>query len=724
MHGRMDHGLRDKILDGLRNPPPGTWSTVSNARCLGEGTDVPAIDAVLFAHPKTSDVDIVQAVGRALRPHPDAPGDSVVIVPITVPEEDGEIGDLDASAYSTLWQIVRALRAHDEPLGIALDTSRAHLASTDDTPLPAKITVELPAGTADRLLAQVRLLMVRQVTSLWWEGYGHATTYREQHNHLDVPAEHVTDTGHRLGRWILNARQHHRKGWMPADRITALDRLGMIWDTDQYRFETVLTHARTYRAAHGHLAVPQAHRTDDGYPLGIRINVLRRNYAKGRLPQQRIDALDDLGMVWHTRDQANEQLIAHARAYHAAHGHLRVPPGHVTQDGYPLGNTLKIRRSRYAHGDVHADVVQALDELGMIWDLRQARFADGLAACHRYRDRHGDLRVPVTHTDPEGYNLGDFIAYQRALHAGTVRDRTGQTRTLLPERRAALDELGMLWTVATAGRPPTDAEIAALRALPRQRGNPPAAALLALVDAGVEQKALAHALDTTTSSLSERLKRARENPSPAGPFASGLAAARTYHEHHGHLKPSEASDDADARTLSSWLTRQRRARRDGNLSDEQIAALDELGMEWDPRAARWQQGLQAARRYHGEHGHLRPSAGTVIDGTDLTVWLTRQRSAHRRGTLAPDRIAALDELGIDWTPGRGMADVRTEEAWQNRLDDARHYHAAHGHLDPPAPTIVNGRRLDAWLSVQRTRRNQGRLTPQQTAALDELAIRW
>ncbi|MFB6875885.1 helicase associated domain-containing protein [Streptomyces sp. NPDC056323] len=71
-----------------------------------------------------------------------------------------------------------------------------------------------------------------------------------------------------------------------------------------------------------------------------------------------------------------------------------------------------------------------------------------------------------------------------------------------------------------------------------------------------------------------------------------------------------------------------------------------------------------------------------------------------------------------------MADVRTERAWLNRLDDARQYHAAHGHLDPPAPTIVNGRRLDAWLGVQRTRRNQGRLTPQQTAALDELAIRW
>ncbi|MCX4850384.1 helicase associated domain-containing protein [Streptomyces sp. NBC_00893] len=58
--------------------------------------------------------------------------------------------------------------------------------------------MELPAGTADRLLAQVRLLMVRQVTSPWWEGYGHATTYREQHDHLDVPADHSTDNGHRL----------------------------------------------------------------------------------------------------------------------------------------------------------------------------------------------------------------------------------------------------------------------------------------------------------------------------------------------------------------------------------------------------------------------------------------------------------------------------------------------------------------------------------------------
>ncbi|MFB7215962.1 helicase associated domain-containing protein [Streptomyces sp. NPDC056255] len=57
--------------------------------------------------------------------------------------------------------------------------------------------------------------------------------------------------------------------------------------------------------------------------------------------------------------------------------------------------------------------------------------------------------------------------------------------------------------------------------------------------------------------------------------------------------------------------------------------------------------------------------------------------------------------------------------------EARYYHTTHGRLTPPAPAVVNGRRLGAWLSVRRTRRHQGRLAhPQQIAALDELGIRW
>ncbi|MGW2181283.1 Helicase associated domain protein [Streptomyces sp. NPDC001732] len=723
VHGRMEHRIRNRVLDRLRDTRDG-WSVISNARCLGEGVDLPAVDAILFAHPKRSVVDITQAVGRALRRDPQVPGPSTIIVPVIVPDEDGEIGDLDPGTYDTLWQVVRALRAHDEGFGAALDHQRSHGSSVNPQ-LPEKITFMLPPGASQDFLARMKLLLVQQTTSPWWEGHHEAVRYHEEHGHLDVPSRHVTDSGHRLGQWILNARQHHRKGWMPADRITALDRIGMIWDTDQHRFDTVLARARAYRDHHGHLNVPQAHRDEDGYRLGTQINVLRRTRAKDRLPPDRIAALDELGMVWNTRDQANQRLIQAARDFHAAHGHLRVPRDHTTHDGYRLGNALTTRRNRYAHGDVHADVVRALDELGMIWDPREARFQDGLAACRRYRERHGGLDVPTTFTDPEGYNLGDFIAYQRALNTGSVRDRNGRTRTLPPERRTALDELGMIWTAAPARRPPTDEEITALLALPQQRGKPPATALLALVEAGVEQKALATALDMSPSALNNRITKAR-TPTPARPdaFTQNLDQARAHHQLHGHLRPLDTDTDPAARSLSDWLAKQRTARRSGKLTPEQIAALDELDMEWDPADARWQQSFQAARAYHATHGHLRPPAGTVQDGTDLPVWLSRQRTAHRNNTLPPERAAALNELGIDWTPGHGVADVRAERAWHDRLDDARQYHAAHGHLRPPKNTLVNGRRLDAWLSVQRTRHKNGELTPGQVAALEALHIRW
>lgn len=186
----------------------------------------------------------------------------------------------------------------------------------------------------------------------------------------------------------------------------------------------------------------------------------------------------------------------------------------------------------------------------------------------------------------------------------------------------------------------------------------------------------------------------------------------------------ETADDSDTRSLARWLSRQRNARQSGQLSDEQIAALNELGMNWEPIGSRWQHSFQAASSYQQEHGHLQPPTGTVINGVDLTVWLSRQRAAHQRGTLLPDRVAALNNLGIDWTPNPGISKPRIDQAWQTRLNDARQYHATHGHLRPPTPTTVNGRRLDAWLSVQRARNRQGRLTPEQTAALDALGFHW
>lgn len=106
---------RNHKLDWLKDTSTvNTVRILSNARCLSEGVDVPALDAVLFLNPRDSQVDVVQSVGRVMRKAPDKQY-GYVILPITVPAgQSPESALADSSAYKVVWQVLQALRAHDE----------------------------------------------------------------------------------------------------------------------------------------------------------------------------------------------------------------------------------------------------------------------------------------------------------------------------------------------------------------------------------------------------------------------------------------------------------------------------------------------------------------------------------------------------------------------------------------------------------------------------------
>lgn len=107
--------VRNQRLEWLKaDPTPGTVKVLSNARCLSEGVDVPALDAVLFLSPRNSVVDVVQSVGRVMRI---APGKNYgyVIVPVAVADyEDPKVALDDNKRFKTVWQVLQALRSHDE----------------------------------------------------------------------------------------------------------------------------------------------------------------------------------------------------------------------------------------------------------------------------------------------------------------------------------------------------------------------------------------------------------------------------------------------------------------------------------------------------------------------------------------------------------------------------------------------------------------------------------
>lgn len=113
--GSMNATEKEQKISWLKEEPAeNTCRILSNVRCLSEGVDVPALDAVLFLTPRNSQVDVVQSVGRVMRK---APGKErgYVILPVVIPAgvEPHEALN-DNKTYKVVWEVLQALRSHDD----------------------------------------------------------------------------------------------------------------------------------------------------------------------------------------------------------------------------------------------------------------------------------------------------------------------------------------------------------------------------------------------------------------------------------------------------------------------------------------------------------------------------------------------------------------------------------------------------------------------------------
>ncbi|WP_415751353.1 DEAD/DEAH box helicase family protein [Helicobacter pylori] len=115
--GTMNCKERLKKLENLNTFKPNTCNVLSNARCLSEGVDVPALDSIVFFDGKSAMVDIIQAVGRVMRKAKHKKR-GYIILPIAL--EESEIQNLDEAVNNTnfknIWKVIKALRSHDPSL--------------------------------------------------------------------------------------------------------------------------------------------------------------------------------------------------------------------------------------------------------------------------------------------------------------------------------------------------------------------------------------------------------------------------------------------------------------------------------------------------------------------------------------------------------------------------------------------------------------------------------
>ena len=117
--GTYNASARDELLNWLKaDAGEDTCRILTNAKVLSEGVDVPALDAIMFMHPRKSQIDVVQSVGRVMRKDPKGEKKlGYVILPVAIPPNVKPEDALnDNERYKVVWQILNALRAHDERL--------------------------------------------------------------------------------------------------------------------------------------------------------------------------------------------------------------------------------------------------------------------------------------------------------------------------------------------------------------------------------------------------------------------------------------------------------------------------------------------------------------------------------------------------------------------------------------------------------------------------------
>ncbi|MFI5756814.1 Helicase associated domain protein [Streptomyces sp. NPDC051569] len=418
-------------------------SVLTSCRTCSEGVDIPAIDSVLFADPKTSSVEIVQAVGRALRQTPGDGKISTIIIPVYIaPGQD--IGDATRKTpYHLLHQVMIALSVYDEHTFHRVEYARL-------TPEPEVLKPVARPERADEIIPLLGLKAANPPNQIWESGFQRAARFHQEHGHIDIPSRYLGPDRFYLGWWIGQQRSMRLNSMLLPERVEALNALGMLWQHPPDSIERRLQIARDYTAHHGHLA-PRADEHHGGMAIGRWVADCRRQVRERTLPHCYQRALTEIYPWWNSCwHGAWKWHRTYARALALARrGGLAFPDLKPDSDDSTLTRWLDAQIDDLPRlvPDQH-NLLGALPlthPLALL--LRRPRgasqwaFAKGLRAARAFWRRHQHLNVPFEYVCRDGHPiaLGKWIA-----------DKRSNPQRLTREQLDALEALDMRWNPRAA----------------------------------------------------------------------------------------------------------------------------------------------------------------------------------------------------------------------------------------------------------------------------------
>ncbi|MFJ5130906.1 Helicase associated domain protein [Streptomyces sp. NPDC088555] len=317
INGTHTPDQRHAILTGFADADRGV---LTNAQVLGEGVDLPAVDAIVFADRTASVRRIVQALGRALRKPPTVERKTASLVIPAYTPPDADPSDLLSTPYEALWLVTAALRHHDQSIAARAPRKNAkrRLDANTHTLITRRFRFDftLDPGHIARAMDLLAWPAAGAVLSAPRRaGLAAAVRYHAEHGHLRVPADYEDAYGYRLGQFITGQRTAYHQGALTTDWTAELEDLGMVWDDSEAAWQGHLATIEAFHTAHGHLAIPSQE------PGGQFLADQRSLARKGRLALSREAQLTTLDPHWTLPHGPDWHRKYHLIKHHIEAGH-------------------------------------------------------------------------------------------------------------------------------------------------------------------------------------------------------------------------------------------------------------------------------------------------------------------------------------------------------------------------------------------------------------------
>lgn len=608
---------------------------MSNARCLTEGVDVPAVDMVAFMSPKKSRVDIVQATGRAMRKSPNKIT-GYVLVPVYLDQAKGESieGAVARNDFSDLWDVLEAMQEQDDVLADVIRQmrkDRGRIRGFDDQRFRDKVEILGPTVSLDSLRSAITAECVEHLGITWDERYGQLVNFKERFGHCEVPI--FWPENPKLGNWVGVQRRTKKQGKISDGRVSRLEALGFSWDPLDAKWEEMFQRLLVYRADFGNCNVPMGWSNDP--ELSIWVAHQRYQKRKKILGVCRTQRLDEVGFVWDPVEAAREEAFAKLVAYKQRFGDCNVP--HEWGEDRRLAKWVQHQREYKKQGGLNADRIQQLDMMGFIWEPTEALWEEMFARLVAFSERIGHCNVPRTHEDEA---LSNWIGTQRVW----------KKRNKMPvDRIDRLNNIGFVWDPNQADWEENLGKLSDYKARFGHTNVPAVWSEDRLL--GKWLRWLRTARKKNKLSI-ERIKQLEELGFDWAPFDrnwnDNVEKLRAFKRQYGHCRvPHRWPKDL---ALGPWVSRQRMLRMKNLLSMDRIKLLEDLGFEFDPYAASWDRMFRRLLEYRRRFGNCHIPQSWKED-RELAHWVANQRKQERLGKLDPERVQQLIEAGFKWSAG-------------------------------------------------------------------------